>query len=164
MEAIEDLAVQVVREFKRLGLVLTTVESCTGGGIVNAITNVPGSSAILVQAFVTYSTEAKKQLGVPARVIDRYSIYSTETAVAMVQAGLKAAVRADIGIATTGSLVNLDAQNDGSVIGEVYLAVGRRHATSAERLLVPVELSRAEAKLYIVESALRKLLSILGDL
>ena len=55
---------------------IATMESCTGGGVVNAITNCEGASEVLKYSAVTYSNEYKVKMGVPKEVIDKYIIIS----------------------------------------------------------------------------------------
>lgn len=55
---------------------IATMESCTGGGICNAITNVPGASSIIKFSAVTYSNEYKIKMGVCKEIIDTYTVYS----------------------------------------------------------------------------------------
>ena len=61
-------------------LTITTMESATSGQIASLITDTEGSSAVLKGAFVTYCNEAKIMQGVPAEVLDTYTVYSKETA------------------------------------------------------------------------------------
>lgn len=104
-------------------LTITTMESATSGQIASLITDTEGSSAVLKGAFITYSNEAKIQQGVPAEIIDRYSVYSTQTAEAMAIACMRA-YHADIGIGVTGTMGNVDPANpEDSVPGQVYFAI-----------------------------------------
>ena len=59
---------------------ISTMESCTGGGVSNAITNIEGASEILKFSAVTYSNEYKIKMGVSPEIIDKYSVYSEECA------------------------------------------------------------------------------------
>ena len=59
---------------------ISTMESCTGGYIANAITNIEGASTIFKFGAVTYSNEYKIKMGVSKETIDKYSVYSIETA------------------------------------------------------------------------------------
>jgi len=70
------LAERVVSELRNKRLYITTVESCTGGALAYYITNIPGASEVLKDAFVTYANEAKIKLGVPSDVIEKYTVYS----------------------------------------------------------------------------------------
>ena len=103
---------------------ITTMESATSGQIASLITDTEGSSAVLKGAFITYSNEAKILQGVPAETIEKYTVYSRETAEAMAAACMKA-YGARIGIGVTGTMGNVDPANpDASVPGQVYFAIG----------------------------------------
>ena len=101
---------------------ISTMESCTGGLLASTITNYSGASDILTGAFVTYSNIAKVRQGVPAEIIDRYGVYSAETAAAMAEACARA-YDAKIGIGITGSLGRKDPYNPDSVPGQVYYSI-----------------------------------------
>ena len=105
------------------GRTITTMESCTSGQIASLITDTEGASAIMKGAFITYCNEAKIMQGVPAPVIDTYSVYSVETAKAMAIA-CREAYQADIGIGVTGTMGNIDPANEKvSVPGRAYIAI-----------------------------------------
>ncbi len=81
---------------------LVTVESCTGGGIAAAITDIPGSSAWFERGFVTYSNLAKQELvDVPKMLIDQYGAVSEQVANAMAIGGLKNSA-ATVSLSVTG--------------------------------------------------------------
>jgi len=105
---------------------VVTMESCTGGGLANLITNVPGSSNVLMDSFVTYSNEAKIKLGVPAELIEEHTVYSSQVAEIMAEQAIKNSV-ADpdkiIGVGITGSLTRKDPRNPNSEPGVVYAAI-----------------------------------------
>lgn len=148
-----DLAQNVINLLSAKGLYITTVESCSGGALANAITNVSGSGDVIKDSFITYSNEAKIALGVPEEIIEKFTVYSLEVAVAMARAGLQRSVRADVAVGITGSLTRVDPENKNSVPGEVYLAI----VTDAVEVKLPLviqESDRVEAKLRIVEHAL----------
>ncbi|PJJ19916.1 nicotinamide-nucleotide amidase [Janthinobacterium sp. 67] len=84
------------------GLLLATAESCTGGGVAQAVTDIPGSSAWFERGFVTYSNGAKSgMLGVPAELIAAHGAVSEEVAAAMAQ-GTLAHSEAQVAVSTTG--------------------------------------------------------------
>jgi len=115
---------KVVRLLKSKGLVITTVESCTGGALANSLTNVPGASEVLKDAFVTYSNEAKVALGVPQDILDTHTVYSQACAREMAWAGLRNSVGAQVAVGITGSLDRKDPANpDTSVPGTVYVTL-----------------------------------------
>jgi len=81
-----ELAARLGEELQRLGAQVTTAESCTGGGIAEAITRIAGSSAWFEVGFVTYSNKQKaRQLGVPEFLFDKVGAVSREVVEAMAQ-------------------------------------------------------------------------------
>jgi nicotinamide-nucleotide amidase len=101
-DAISDAAVRVLDACRRRGLSVATAESCTGGLVSGALTEIAGSSDVVERGFVTYSNAAKEaMLGVPAAVLERHGAVSRETAEAMA-AGALGNSRADLAVAVTG--------------------------------------------------------------
>jgi nicotinamide-nucleotide amidase len=104
------------------GLKLVTAESCTGGMVAAAITDIAGSSAVVDRGFITYSNAAKiEMLSVPAELINDYGAVSEQVAMAMAQGALKHS-SADIAVAITG----VAGPSGGSVekpVGQVHFAV-----------------------------------------
>jgi len=99
---IQTLAQAVVAAAIRRGVMLATVESCTGGLVAGALTAIAGSSAALDRGFVTYSNEAKTELvGVPAALIDAHGAVSEPVARAMAE-GAVARSRAGLAVSITG--------------------------------------------------------------
>lgn len=97
-----DLAQRVIAENLAAGRRVAVAESCTGGLVAAALTEVPGSSAVLDRAFVVYSNEAKHEmLGVANDIIDTFGAVSIATAWAMAQGAL-ARSHADVAVAITG--------------------------------------------------------------
>ena len=89
---------------------ISTMESCTGGGVANAITNVEGASNVLKFSAVTYSNEFKIKMGVDKSIIDKYSVYSIETANEMSK-NISKFTNSDYGIGITGKLNRVDENN-----------------------------------------------------
>lgn len=99
---IEELARRVVEENSRLGRRIATAESCTGGLVAAALTEVPGSSAVLDRGYVTYSNEAKMEaLGVSSEIIETFGAVSIACVWAMAQGALDRS-RADVAVAISG--------------------------------------------------------------
>lgn len=97
-----DLVAALARELEKRGLMMTTAESCTGGLIAGACTEVSGSSNWFERGFVTYSNAAKTELlGVPAEVIAQHGAVSEPVARAMA-AGALAHSPAQLALAVTG--------------------------------------------------------------
>jgi nicotinamide-nucleotide amidase len=87
---------------RRRGLHVATAESCTGGMVAAALTDIAGSSDVVECGFVTYSNAAKEtMLGVPAATLKQYGAVSAETAAAMA-AGALGSSQADLTVAITG--------------------------------------------------------------
>ncbi len=162
MEKLTDLAKKVVRMLRNKNLFITSVESCTGGGFANALTNIPGASGVIEGAFVCYSNEQKIRLGVPAEVIDRFTVYSVDTASAMAKAGLAAAVRAEVGVGITGSISRIDPANPNSQPGVIYIAVTYGKNTTTGKFIFRDEGERAEVKERAIIKALKMVLEILS--
>ncbi len=89
---------------------ISTMESCTGGAVVNAITNIEGASEVLKYSAVTYSNEFKIKMGVDSKVIDKYSVYSIETANEMSKK-ISDFTNSNYGIGITGKLNRVDKNN-----------------------------------------------------
>ena len=138
------------------GLSITTMESCTSGLIASLITDTEGSSAIFRGAYITYSNQAKIQAGVPSEIIEKFGVYSIETAVAMAAACRKA-FSADIGIGVTGSMGNIDPANGDSVPGEVFFAIDFKGNVEKYHIKVPHQENRFAYKLYVAEQIGREL-------
>ena len=133
------------------GITVTTMESCTSGLIASLITDTEGASAILPGAFVTYSNRAKIMAGVPEDTINKYSVYSTETAEAMA-AACAAAYGTDIGIGVTGSMGNVDPVNAfASTPGNVYFALCIRGNVKSYFLELEPQPTRLNYKLAVAK-------------
>jgi nicotinamide-nucleotide amidase len=102
MENITALAASVGQALKRRNLLMATAESCTGGGIAQAITDIPGSSEWFDCGFVTYSNASKSELlSIPAATIAQHGAVSEEIAGAMAQAAVDNS-NASVAVSTTG--------------------------------------------------------------
>lgn len=147
------------------GVSVTTMESCTGGVIAALITDVEGASAILKGAYITYSNEAKCMCGVPEDIIEKYGVYSEETAKAMAAACRKA-FGADIGIGVTGTFADPDPANPGSTLGEVFYAIcckdGEAETCSVFKMQTESAADRHEARMMVADKVADAVLSILG--
>ena len=96
------LAEQLGEALLASGLTITTAESCTGGGIATAITDIAGSSAWFERSFITYSNAAKTEMvGVPAKLIEREGAVSEAVVIAMAK-GACARNGGGLGVAVSG--------------------------------------------------------------
>lgn len=102
MSDIAMLAAKVLRALENRNLKLATAESCTGGMVSAALTELAGASSVFERGFVTYSNEAKMELlGVSEETLRRYGAVSAETAREMAEGALRHS-RADIAVSITG--------------------------------------------------------------
>lgn len=101
-DEIAALAARVVAENAAQGRKVATAESCTGGLVAGAITEIAGSSAVLDRGYVTYSNEAKMEmLGVPLDIIEAFGAVSIACAWAMAKGALERS-HADVAVAISG--------------------------------------------------------------
>ncbi len=116
----DDLETVVGRVLTERGLTIAVAESCTGGLILDRITNVPGSSAYLERGFICYSDRSKTELlGVPAGTIAAHGAVSGEVARSMAE-GARLRSSTDIGLSTTG-IAGPAGGSDEKPVGLVYI-------------------------------------------
>nr|WP_314877344.1 nicotinamide-nucleotide amidohydrolase family protein [uncultured Pseudomonas sp.] len=121
MDPITVLSVRLGEHLQRLGAQVTTAESCTGGGIAEAITRVAGSSAWFEAGYVTYSNSQKtRQLGVPVQLFDQVGAVSREVVEAMVR-GAQAGSGARFAVAVSG-IAGPGGGSADKPVGTVWLA------------------------------------------
>ena len=142
-------------------ITITTMESCTGGQVASLITDTEGASAILKGAFITYSNDVKILEGVPRETIDKYGVYSKETASAMAKV-CREKLSADIGVGITGSFGNVDPANNDSVPGQVFFAIDTKESHSCHHLSVPSQESRLMYKLYMADVICDEILNFIN--
>ncbi|MBS9403174.1 CinA family protein [Halomonas sp. TRM85114] len=126
-----DLAERLGHACHTQGATVTTAESCTGGGVANAITAIAGSSAYFETGYVTYSNAAKERLlGVPATMLEVHGAVSRETVEAMVFGACNES-GADIGVAISG-VAGPGGGSPDKPVGTVWLAWGSAEKVEAE--------------------------------
>ena len=113
---------EIIELLKKKGLTISTMESCTGGGVVNALTNVPGASEVLQFSAVTYSNEYKVKMGVSKEIIDKYSVYSIETAREMAL-NISKFTNSSLGVGVTGKLYRVDENNLVGDNNKVFISI-----------------------------------------
>jgi nicotinamide-nucleotide amidase len=135
------------------GLHVATAESCTGGLVVAALTEIAGSSDVVECGFVTYSDEAKqKLLGVPAATLTRHGAVSRETAAAMAKGALKNS-QADLAVAITG-IAGPCGGSKRKPVGLVYFAAASRDGRRLARRRRYGRIGRSRVRLRSVAQAL----------
>lgn len=110
---------EIIEKLTNLNKTISTMESCTGGGIANAITNIEGASEVFKFSAVTYSNEYKIKMGVDKNIIDEYSVYSMETANEMSK-NISKFTNSNYGIGITGKLNRVDRFNPYGLDNVVY--------------------------------------------
>ncbi len=118
---VNDLAVQLGEALKAKQWRMATAESCTGGAVAVAVTDIAGSSEWFDRAFVTYTNESKcDMLGVEPEVLDRYGAVSEETVKQMAEGALKAS-QANVSVAISG-IAGPSGGSDAKPLGTVWIA------------------------------------------
>jgi len=132
MDPITALSARLGEHLRRFNAQVTTAESCTGGGIAEAITRIPGSSAWFEAGYVTYSNAQKtRQLQVPEALFGQVGAVSQEVVEAMVR-GAQAASAARFAVAVSG-VAGPDGGSPAKPVGTVWLAWGDGQRVFSER-------------------------------
>jgi nicotinamide-nucleotide amidase len=153
------LAKALVEEARDKRLKLVTAESCTGGLIAGALTEIPGASEVVDRGFVVYANNAKtKLLNVRASVIMRFGAVSEEVARAMAEGALKSSL-ADIAVSCTG-IAGPTGGSPAKPIGLVHLAAARVGETTLAEECRFGDIGRSEIRMRSVEAGLKLLLQI----
>lgn len=118
-----ELASALLQACQKRGIMLATAESCTGGMIIAALTDIAGSSTVVERGFITYSNEAKMDmLGVSATTLEMYGAVSRETAIEMAKGALDRS-RAGLTLAVTG-IAGPGGGSTEKPVGLVWFCVG----------------------------------------
>lgn len=113
---------ELVKKLNELHKTISTMESCSGGGLANAITNVEHASGIIKFSAVTYSNEFKIKMGVNKDIIDKYTVYSMETAMEMSKV-IAIFANSNYGVGITGKLNYPDVENNYNKDNIVYISI-----------------------------------------
>ena len=160
MKTQNELWGKVVKKLIEENMTIATMESCTGGGIANEITNISGASAVLKESYVTYSNEAKIKQGVSNKIIEKYTVYSKETAIEMARA-VKRQTNSDIAIGVTGQLGRIDPNNPVDKLNCVWFAIASNTSEIyVKEIHVPDE-TREKQKQVVLENIAQSILEFL---
>ena len=153
-----------VEVLKAKGLKAATAESLTGGLVSKRITEISGSSEVFECGICSYSNRIKHEiLGVPSDILEKYTEYSSETAVAMAE-GVRRLSGADIGISTTG-IAGPNGGTPEKPVGLVYVGISTKNHSFAKELHLSQNLPderekiRSEASSYALYYAFKELLN-----
>lgn len=155
---------EIVKRLTEKNLTIATMESCTGGALANAITNIEGSSLVFKFGAVTYSNEYKIKMGVDSNIINKFSVYSIETAEEMSK-NIATFTHSDIGIGVTGKINREDVNNKYGEDNKIFVSIfiNKKNQFLNFSLIVNQSLNREENKKIIVNriiDELKKLLDI----
>lgn len=149
-----DLEEQIVKKLLEKNYTITTAESCTGGLLAGRILNVPGSSAVYNEGYITYSNEAKeKLLSVSHETLTQFGAVSRQTAEEMARGAANAA-NADVGLSTTG-IAGPGGGTAEKPVGLIYIGCcidGKIHVKECR-----FSGTREENRVHAVEAALQLL-------
>lgn len=153
---IEAQASAIITTYRGRGWMIATAESCTGGLIAGALTEIAGSSAVVDRGFVTYTNQAKMDLiGVSATTLEVFGAVSKETALQMAHGALTRS-GAEVAVAVTG----IAGPGGGSAekpVGLVHLALKTRSGLIDHREMRYGEIGRDQVRLATVRTALEML-------
>lgn len=151
---------RVVEKLKGNNKTISLMESCTGGGVANAITNIEGASDVIKFSAVTYSNEYKIKMGVSKDVIDKYSVYSIQTANEM-SYNISKFANSNLGVGITGKLNRVDKNNpfgeDNVVFISIYDKDNDKYYNSK---VMATKGSRKENKELVINEIINMILSI----
>lgn len=140
-------------------LTIATAESCTGGLVAGALTDIPGSSDVIDRGFVTYSNDAKRaMLGVEAGTLANFGAVSKETATAMAIGALERA-GTDLAVAITG-IAGPGGATPGKPVGLVHFAAAARDGRIIHREHRFGAIGRSAVRARSVVEALRMLMDL----
>ena len=152
---------EIIEKLIKKNKTISTMESCTGGGLVNTITNIPGASEVLKFSAVTYSNEFKIKMGVDANIIEKYNVYSIETAMEMSK-NISLFTNASYGIGITGKLNRQDKNNKFGSNNKVYISIYDKELDKFYNYDVTVDKeTRKENKQMIIDFIILKLKEII---
>lgn len=144
---------KIAAELNTRGATLAVAESCTGGLLAGALTDIPGASAFFRGGAVTYATETKTSvLGVPAEIIARHGVVSSECACAMAR-GAAEKFGATFALSTTG-VAGPSGGTPENPVGTVYIGLHTPTETRAVRCEFPSCFDRETIRRNAVHSAL----------
>ena len=153
-----DIATRVLAKARAQCLMIATAESCTGGLVSGALTEIAGSSDAFACGFVTYSNGAKTALlGVPEDLLAEHGAVSKPVAGAMAEGALQAS-QADVSVSVTG-IAGPGGGSPGKPVGLVHFASARRGQPTVYKMQRFGELGRAQVRQASVIAALE----MLGD-
>ncbi len=162
MSSCKDFAEMLLNEALKGNYKISCAESCTGGLIGGAITEISGSSEIFNGSAVTYSNEAKRDiLGVDESILKNYGAVSSECALAMAKGALKI-YNSDFAISVTGIAGPEGGTND-KPVGTVWFGISTRHDDKNYSFMKKFSGDRQNVRAQTIEMALKELLRVIKE-
>ena len=153
---------KVVEELIKNNKTISTMESCTGGALVNTITNIPGASEILKFSAITYSNEYKIKMGVDSKIIDKYTVYSMETADEMSKV-ISNYTNSNYGVGVTGKLSRPDINNPYGEDNLVFVSIYDKDCDKYYHKEIKADkITREENKNIVIEEIIAMLINIIN--
>lgn len=161
LEELAPLSIAVLEGLIAAKKMVATAESCTGGLICGALTEIAGSSAAVDRGFVTYSNEAKNEmLGVPKDLIEKFGAVSKEVAIAMAEGAL-ARSNADVAVSVTG-IAGPGGGSPQKPVGTVHIAVAAKDRPTDHLHCWFADNGRQSIRLATVRTALTSILNAIS--
>lgn len=155
---IRELGKELVASLTVAEMTITTAESCTGGLVAKAITDIPGASKIYDRGFITYSNNSKiDHLGVNGSTLEQHGAVSEQTAKEMAQ-GAKRSGRTNFALSTTG-IAGPNSDNTEKPVGLVYIGITDGMITKANKYIFKGD--RNAVRLQATKQALTDILELL---
>jgi len=152
----------VIETLTKNNKTISTMESCTGGALANAITNVEGASEVLKFSAITYSNEYKIKMGVDSTIIDKYTVYSMETAIEMAKK-ISDYTNSNYGIGITGKINREDPNNTGGSINTIYVCIYDRDNNKYNKIYIDaIKGTREDNKNNIINVVTNALIEIIN--
>lgn len=153
---------ELVERLIELNKTIATMESCTGGGLANSITNIEGASSILKFSAVTYSNEYKIKMGVNPEIIEKYTVYSMETAQEMSR-NISIFANSNYGVGITGQINRTDPNNITDENNKIYISIyDSDNNAYYNQELIAINDTRSQNKELIINSTVKQLKKILN--
>jgi len=157
----EEKIKQIINNLINNSKTISTMESCTGGGLVNTITNIERASEVIKFSAVTYSNEYKIKMGVAEDIINKFSVYSIETAIEMSK-NISKFTNSNYGIGITGKLNRQDINNKSGKDNVVYISIyDKDNNKYYNKEVVVSKKLRKENKEYVINIILDMLIEII---
>ena len=151
---------EIIEELTKKHQTISTMESCTGGGVANAITNVEGASEVFQFGAVTYSNDYKIKMGVSPKTLEKYTVYSEETAKEMSKT-IATYTNSDYGIGITGKLNRVDKNNPFGKDNVLFVSIYDKEKDTYTTTTVEADQpSRKENKEKVIQTIIKLLKEI----